>query len=54
MNDRRETLRKEQPQKTAMEHTKLIGEEWNQLSEERKTPYMKAAEVDKKRYENSK
>ncbi|XP_067637272.1 high mobility group protein 20A [Eurosta solidaginis] len=50
MNDRREILRKEFPTKTAMEHTKMIGEEWQKMTEEKKAPYMKAAEVDKQRY----
>uniref|UniRef100_W8APW6 High mobility group protein 20A n=1 Tax=Ceratitis capitata TaxID=7213 RepID=W8APW6_CERCA len=50
MNDRRELLRKELPTKTAIEHTKIIGEEWQKMSEDKKAPYMKAAEVDKQRY----
>jgi len=47
MNDRREQLRREQPQRTALEHTRIIGEEWHQLPEERKVPYMEAAAKDK-------
>lgn len=47
MNDRREELRREQPHRTALEHTKIIGEEWHQLSEDRKMPYMEAAAKDK-------
>ncbi|XP_036338623.1 high mobility group protein 20A [Rhagoletis pomonella] len=31
MNDRRESLRKELPTKTAIEHTKIIGEEWQKM-----------------------
>ncbi|XP_011192264.1 putative uncharacterized protein DDB_G0280555 [Zeugodacus cucurbitae] len=50
MNDRRELLRKELPSKTAIEHTKIIGEEWQKMSEDKKAPYMKAAEIDKQRY----
>ncbi|SPP74403.1 high mobility group protein 20A [Drosophila guanche] len=51
MNDRREELRREQPQRTALEHTKIIGEEWHQLPEERKVPYMEAAAKDKALYQ---
>lgn len=49
MNDRRELLRKELPSKTAIEHTKIIGEEWQKMTEDKKAPYMKAAEIDKQR-----
>ncbi|KAH8353946.1 hypothetical protein KR067_005464 [Drosophila pandora] len=51
MNDRREELRREQPHRTALEHTKIIGEEWHQLSEDRKMPYMEAAAKDKAIYQ---
>ncbi|XP_023300603.2 high mobility group protein 20A [Lucilia cuprina] len=50
MNDRRDSLRKEHPSKTAMEHTKMIGEEWHALSSDVKANYLKAADVDKQRY----
>ena len=50
MNDRRESLRKEHPTKTAMEHTKMIGEEWHSLSADVKASYLKAADADKQRY----
>ncbi|XP_065363745.1 high mobility group protein 20A [Calliphora vicina] len=50
MNDRRDTLRKEHPSKTAMEHTKMIGEEWHALPTDVKSNYLKAADVDKERY----
>ncbi|KAL9875483.1 nucleolar transcription factor 1-like isoform 1-T1 [Glossina fuscipes fuscipes] len=50
MNERRESLRKEYPNKTAIEHTKIIGEEWRTMSADRKAPYMKAAELDRQRY----
>lgn len=49
MNDRRDTLRKEHPSKTAMEHTKMIGEEWHALPTDVKSNYLKAADVDKER-----
>ncbi|KAH8372856.1 hypothetical protein KR009_006592 [Drosophila setifemur] len=51
MNDRREELRREQPHRTALEHTKIIGEEWHQLPDERKMPYMEAAAKDKAIYQ---
>lgn len=51
MNDRREELRREQPQRTALEHTRIIGEEWHQLPEERKLPYIEAAAKDKAIYQ---
>ncbi|XP_064551680.1 high mobility group protein 20A [Drosophila montana] len=51
MNDRREQLRREHPNRTALEHTKMIGEEWHQLTEDRKAPYMEAAAKDKALYQ---
>ncbi|KAM7346361.1 high mobility group protein 2 [Cochliomyia hominivorax] len=50
MNDRRESLRKEHPNKTSNEHTKMIGEEWHSLPADVKSSYLKAADVDKQRY----
>lgn len=50
MNDRRESLRKEHPTKTHMEHNKMIGEEWHSLPADVKGTYLKAAEADKQRY----
>lgn len=47
MNDRREQLRREYPNRTALEHTKMIGEEWHQLSDDRRAPYMEAAAKDR-------
>ncbi|KAH8413797.1 hypothetical protein KR222_008364, partial [Zaprionus bogoriensis] len=51
MNDRREQLRREFPNRTALEHTKMIGEEWHQLSEDRRAPYMEAAAKDRALYQ---
>ncbi|KAH8371346.1 hypothetical protein KR093_007021 [Drosophila rubida] len=51
MNDRREQLRREHPNRTALEHTKMIGEEWHQLTEDRRAPYMEAAAKDKALYQ---
>lgn len=50
MNDRREELRSQQPDATTIEITKLIGAEWNALSDERKQPYLAAAKLAFKRY----
>lgn len=50
MNVRREELRKSHPNATANEMTKIIGEDWNMLSEENRKPYMDAARIDKERY----
>lgn len=53
MNFRRDTIRKENPDKSNVEHTKMIADEWNHMSEELKKPYLQAAEVDKERYNNN-
>lgn len=50
MNFRREELRKLHPQSTAIELTKIIGEEWTNMTEEKKKPYLAAAEIDRERY----
>lgn len=50
MNDRREELRAQQPDATTIEITKLIGAEWNVLSDERKQPYLSAAKLAFERY----
>lgn len=50
MNERRDALRNELPDKTAIEHTKIIADEWNRMSEDQKKPYLQAAEIDKERY----
>ncbi|XP_037038673.1 high mobility group protein 20A [Bradysia coprophila] len=50
MNVRREELKKVKPESTAIELTKIIGEEWNALSDDLKKPYLEAAELDKERY----
>lgn len=49
MNDRRESARKEFPNKTNIEITKQIGEEWQSLPGGIKAEYLEAAEKDKKR-----
>lgn len=50
MNVRREELRKIYPNGTAIEMTKIIGEEWTHLSDEKKQPYLAAAEIDRERF----
>lgn len=49
MNDRRETVRKDNPSKNSIEITKIIAEEWSSLSSDIKAEYLKAAEADKQR-----
>lgn len=49
MNVRREELKKIHPDSTAIELTKIIGEEWNGLSDALKKPFLEAAELDKER-----
>ncbi|XP_037959174.1 high mobility group protein 20A-like [Teleopsis dalmanni] len=48
MNERRDTMRKKIPIKTAMENNRIIIEEWRQLPEERKASYTKAADMNDK------
>ncbi|XP_040156572.1 high mobility group protein 20A [Anopheles arabiensis] len=50
MNEHREGVRQKHPNLTPIEVTKIMAEEWSKLSEERKKPYLEAAEVDKERY----
>lgn len=50
MSDRREELRISHPHLTAVEMTKKMAEEWMTLSDERKKPYLEAAEIDKERF----
>ncbi|CAD7079246.1 unnamed protein product [Hermetia illucens] len=50
MNKRRDELKLEFPDKTAIDHTRIIAEEWNGMSDELKKPFLQAAEVDKERY----
>lgn len=50
MNVRREELRKLQPMATAIELTKIIGEEWTHMSDEKKQPFLAAAEIDRDRF----
>ena len=48
--ERRESLKKEKPTLNNKDLIRIMGDEWNKLSEEAKKPYVKKAEDDKKRY----
>lgn len=50
MKDRRDEAKKEFPELTVIEITKKLADEWNSMSDEKKKPYMDAAELDKERY----
>jgi len=52
--ERREKLKKEQPNLDNKEIIKTMSAEWNALSDEKKKPYVAKAEADKKRYEAEK
>ena len=48
--ERRISLKKEKPELDENEFYKIICEEWNALSDEKKKPYIVKAEADKKKY----
>lgn len=50
MNVRREELRIIHPNATAIDLTKIIGVEWTKLSDEKKHPFLAAAEIDRERF----
>ena len=52
--ERREKLKKEQPNLNIKEIIKTMSTEWKSLSDEKKKPYIQKAEADKKRYEAEK
>ena len=52
--ERREKLKKEQPNLDNKEIIKTMSAEWNKLSDDQKKPYIQKAEADKKRYEAEK
>ena len=52
--ERREKLKKEQPNLDNKEIIKTMSAEWNKLSDDQKKPYVQKAEADKKRYEAEK
>lgn len=50
MNEFREERRLKNPTLSAVEITKMLAEEWSNLSDEVKKPFLEAAEVDRLRY----
>lgn len=48
--ERRESLKKEQPNLSNKEIISTMSREWNDLTEEKRKPYIQKAENDKKRY----
>lgn len=50
MNEFREERRLKHPTLSAVEITKILAEEWSNLSDEVKKPFLEAAEVDRLRY----
>lgn len=52
--DRRASLREEQPGLKAMDTGRVLGDEWNKLTEEEKVPYQELAQKDRERYNEEK
>lgn len=52
--ERRKALRTEQPELKICDASKIIANDWNQLTEIEKEPYMKLAQEAKERYEEEK
>lgn len=50
MNDRRETVRSENPNISFTEITRLLANEWNQLPQDQKQMYLDAAEQEREKY----
>lgn len=50
MNEKRDAFRLKNPSLTAVEITKLLAEEWGNLSDEVKKPFLEAADADRERY----
>uniref|UniRef100_A0A1Q3F9V1 HMG box domain-containing protein n=1 Tax=Culex tarsalis TaxID=7177 RepID=A0A1Q3F9V1_CULTA len=50
MNEYREERRLKNPSLSAVDITKMLAEEWSNLSDEVKKPFLEAAEVDRLRY----
>jgi hypothetical protein len=53
-NERRKSLKLQQPDLKVTEISKVIGVEWNKLPESEKEPFVKLALDDRSRYENEK
>lgn len=52
--ERRKTLKEEQPNVSITDASKIIGAEWKKLSEEDKRPYDELAQKDRERYRKEK
>ncbi|KAI8974743.1 high mobility group box domain-containing protein [Pilobolus umbonatus] len=52
--DKRSTVKEENPEATFGQIGKILGEKWKAMSDAEKQPYMDKAEADKKRYEDEK
>ena len=52
--ERRKSLKEEQPELSITDASKVIGKEWNELDDEGKAPYKQLAEEDKNRYQKEK
>lgn len=50
LNDRRETVRGENPSLSFADITKILAEEWNHLPQDTKQPYLEAGQIDRERY----
>uniref|UniRef100_A0A2M4ASV7 Putative nucleosome-binding factor spn pob3 subunit n=1 Tax=Anopheles triannulatus TaxID=58253 RepID=A0A2M4ASV7_9DIPT len=50
MNEHRDAVRQKHPTLSHMDLTKLMAEDWSKLPEDKKKPYLEAAEADKIRY----
>ena len=48
--DRRSSLKEEQPDLKITDVSRLLGDEWNHLTEEEKQPYLQQAAKDRDRY----
>ncbi|XP_055380442.1 high mobility group protein 20A [Condylostylus longicornis] len=53
MNERREKLKPDYPDKSHIEMTKIIADEWSRLNEQEKLPYLKVAEAERAVYNNA-
>ena len=50
INECREALKSEHPKCNHMDITKMLGDEWLNLPEDKEKPYLEAADKDKERY----
>ncbi|GBG84245.1 hypothetical protein CBR_g38216 [Chara braunii] len=50
--DHRDVVKSEHPDVSFGEIGKILGQQWSNMSEKEKKPYLKKAEDDKKRYQD--